>query len=117
MPGAGMLLDSLHAAGVAPDEIIHVVFTHAHPDHIRGLIDEFDEPVLSEATCMMGRVEWDYWWHPGTVNTIGEVRAAFAIGTRRRMAFVEDVRERFDDGDEILPGIAQSPHRDTCRVT
>ena len=87
MPSAGVLIDSLHAVGVAPDEVTHVVFTHAHPDHIWGLIDEFDELVFSEATYMMGRVEWDYWWDPGTVNTIGEARAAFAVGAARPMAF------------------------------
>ena len=76
MPSAGALINSLDTAGVAPDEVTHVVFTHAHPDHIWGLIDEFDELVFSEATFTMGRVEWDYWWDPGTVHTIGETPAA-----------------------------------------
>ncbi len=106
MPSAGMLLDSLDAAGVAPEDVTHVVFTHAHPDHIWGLLDDFDDLVFSEATYMMGRAEWDYWWNPDTVNAIGEARAAFAVGARRRMEMIEDLVERFDDGDEILPGIA-----------
>ena len=106
MPSAGKLLDSLDAAGVAPEDVTHVVFTHAHPDHIWGLLDEFDELVFSEATYMMGRAEWDYWWNPDTVSAIGEARAAFAVGARRRMEVVEDLIERFDDGDEILPGVA-----------
>ncbi|MEM7752413.1 MAG: MBL fold metallo-hydrolase, partial [Pseudomonadota bacterium] len=90
MPTAGDLLDSLDQAGLAPKDITHVVFTHAHPDHIWGLIDEFEEPVLPEATYLMGRAEWDYWWNPETVNTIGEARAAFAVGAKRRMTFIED---------------------------
>lgn len=106
MPSAGSVLDSLDAAGIAPEDVTHVVFTHAHPDHIWGLIDEFDEPVFYEATYMMGRAEWDYWWDPETVNTIGEARAAFAVGARRRMEFIEDSVELFDDGQEILPGVA-----------
>lgn len=106
MPTAGSVLDSLDAAGVAPEDVTHVVFTHAHPDHIWGLIDDFDEPVFTEATYMMGRAEWDYWWNPETVNTIGEARAAFAVGAKRRMEFIEDAVEFFDDGQEILPGIA-----------
>ncbi len=106
MPTAGTLLDSLDAAGVAPEDVTHVVFTHAHPDHIWGLIDEFDEPVFYEATYMMGRAEWDYWWNPETVNTIGDARAAFAVGARRRMEYIEDAVELIDDGQEILPGIA-----------
>jgi len=106
MPSAGHFLDSLDAVGVAPEDVTHVVFTHAHPDHIWGLIDGFDEPVFYEATYLMGRVEWDYWWNPETVNTIGEARAAFAVGAKRRMEYIEDTVAFFDDGDEILPGIA-----------
>ena len=105
MPTAGSVMDSLDAAGIAPEDVTHVVFTHAHPDHIWGLIDEFDEPVFPEATYMMGRAEWDYWWNPETVNTIGEARAAFAVGAKRRMEFIEDAIEFFDDGQEILTGI------------
>jgi len=106
MPTAGTVADSLDAIGLAPEDITHVLFTHAHPDHIWGLLDDFDEPLFYEATYMMGRAEWDYWWNPETVNTIGEARAAFAVGAKRRMEAIEDAVELFDDGDEVLPGIA-----------
>jgi glyoxylase-like metal-dependent hydrolase (beta-lactamase superfamily II) len=106
MPTAGQVVDSLEALGVAPEDVTHVVFTHAHPDHIWGLIDDFDEPVFYEATYMMGRAEWDYWWNPETVDDIGEARAAFAVGAKRRMGYIEDAVTLFDDGEEILPGIS-----------
>ncbi len=106
MPTAGMLTESLDGLGLSPEDISHVVFTHAHPDHIWGLLDEFDDPLFTDATYMMGRDEWDYWWNPETVNTIGEDRAAFAVGARRRMEAIEDTVEFFDDGQEILPGVA-----------
>ena len=78
----------------------------AHPDHIWGLLDDFDEPLFYDATYMMGRAEWDYWWDPDTVNTIGDARAAFAVGAKRRMEVIEDSVQFFEDGQEILPGIA-----------
>ena len=106
MPSAGLLQDSLDTLGLVREDVTHVVFTHAHPDHIWGLIDDFDEPVFAEATYMMGRQEWDYWWNPETVNSIGEARAAFAVGAKRRMEFIEDAVTLFDDGAEILPGIS-----------
>ncbi len=106
MPSAGALRDSLDAIGVAPEDITHVVFTHAHPDHIWGLLDDFGDPMFFGATYMMGREEWDYWWNPETVDTIGEARAAFAVGAKRRMEVIEDAVELFDGGQEILPGIA-----------
>ena len=106
MPTAGKIVESLDALGLAPEDITHVLFTHAHPDHIWGLLDEFDEPLFYEASYMMGRAEWDYWWNPETVNSIGDARAAFAVGAKRRMEAIEDMVELFDDGQEVLPGIA-----------
>lgn len=106
VPTAGQLTESLDALGIAPEDVTHVAFTHAHPDHIWGLLDDFDDPVFSEATYLMGRSEWDYWWNPNTVDTIGESRAAFAVGARRRMEVIEDMVQLFDNGQEILPGIA-----------
>ncbi|WP_246455886.1 MBL fold metallo-hydrolase [Sulfitobacter aestuariivivens] len=106
MPTAGVILDGLEAIDLTPDDITHVVFTHAHPDHIWGLLDDFDEPLFLNATYMMGRAEWDYWWNPNTVDDIGEARMAFAVGAKRRMEVIEDEVILFDDGQEILPGIA-----------
>lgn len=106
MPTAGQLLDSLDAAGVSPEDVTHVCFTHAHPDHLWGLIDDFDEPVFYNARHLMGRTEWDYWWSEDTISTIGESRQLFAAGARRRLQMTEDLFEHFNDGEEILPGIA-----------
>jgi glyoxylase-like metal-dependent hydrolase (beta-lactamase superfamily II) len=106
METAGQLPESLQSIGMRHEEVTHVIFTHAHPDHIWGLLDDFDEPLFPDATYMMGESEWDYWWNPETVNRIGEDRAAFAVGARRRMEVIEDVVIRFKDGQELLPGIA-----------
>lgn len=106
MPSAGSLVEGLNAIGLAPEDITHVVFTHAHPDHIWGLLDEFDEPLFYDATYMMGETEWAYWWDPDTVNTIGEARASFAVGAKRRMEAIEDSVVLFNDGAEVLPGIS-----------
>ncbi len=106
MPSAGKIVAGLEKLGLAPEDITHVVFTHAHPDHIWGLLDDFDEPLFYEATYMMGRAEWDFWWNPATVDTIAESRVAFAVGAKRRLEFIENSVAFIDDGDEVLPGIA-----------
>lgn len=106
VPTAGELLDGLDAAGIAPIDITDVAFTHAHPDHLWGLMDDFDDPAFPGASYHIGRVEWDYWLNPATVDEIGEARQSFAVGAKRRLESVEDQIAFFDDGDEILPGIA-----------
>ncbi|MDK3017220.1 MBL fold metallo-hydrolase [Pseudodonghicola flavimaris] len=105
-PSAGELLGALDAAGLAPEDITHVVFTHGHPDHLWGVLDDFDDPLFANATHLMGRAEWAYWYDPATVDSIGSARTSFAVGARRRLEVLEDAITFFDDGAEILPGVA-----------
>jgi len=105
MPSAGKLVDTLDTLGLTPDDITHVVFTHAHPDHLWGVLDDFDDPLFTEATYMMGEAEWAYWSDPNTVDTIGEERASFAVGAQRRMEAIADQVTMIKDGQEVLPGV------------
>jgi glyoxylase-like metal-dependent hydrolase (beta-lactamase superfamily II) len=103
---AGRLLEALEAEGLSPEDITDVVFTHAHPDHLWGVLDDFDEPLFVNAAHRMGLIERDYWLDPATVNTIGAARASFAAGAIRRLEVMADRMETFGDGHEILPGVA-----------
>ncbi len=106
MPSAGKLPDALDAMDLAPEDITHVVITHAHPDHIWGLLDDFDDPLFADAEYLIGKDEFDYWIDPDTVNTIAPARQSFAVGARTRLQAIEDAVTVFGDGEEILPGIA-----------
>lgn len=105
MPSAGTILDSLEAIGVAAEDITHVIFTHAHPDHLWGILDDFDDPVFYEAEHMIANAEWEYWTNPNTVSSIGEARAAFAVGAERRLQTIADQITLFEDGTEVVPGV------------
>lgn len=105
-PSTGRLLDALSAEGLSPDDITDLVITHAHPDHLWGVLDDFDEPLFLNAAHWIGREERDYWINAETVDTIGAERTSFAVGAARRLAAVENVLETFEDGQEIIPGIA-----------
>lgn len=105
-PTAGKLADALSALDLTPEDVTHVVFTHGHPDHLWGLLDEFDDPMFANATHMIGQAEFDYWMDPATVGTIGEARATFAVGAARRLGVMAETLQMVTDGQEILPGIA-----------
>lgn len=105
MPSAGKLPDALSAAGIAADHVTHVVFTHGHPDHLWGVLDDFDEPVFANARHLMGAVEHAYWTDPATVSSISPERQSFAAGAARRLDMLGGGIETFADGDAVLPGV------------
>ena len=101
----GKLGDALAHAGVELEAVTDVIFTHAHPDHLWGIIDDFDEIPFPEARIHVGRTEWNYWRADDTIDTIGEARQTFAVGARNRYAAIEDRVQLFDAGDEVIPGV------------
>lgn len=60
-PSTGKIVPNLAAIGLSPRDIDIVVLTHAHPDHIGGLLDGSGELVFSKARHVMSRTEWDFW--------------------------------------------------------
>ena len=105
MPTAGLLGDALAEASIEPEAVTDVVFTHAHPDHLWGILDEFDEITFPEAQLHVSRKEWDFWRASDTIKTIGKERLAFAVGAQNRYAAMEDRVQLFDAGAEVVPGV------------
>ena len=105
LDGMGAILDSLGEKGLVPEDITDDIFTHAHPDHIWGVLDDFDDLLFPDAMYHIGRTEWDYWWDPETVNRVDQGRVETAVGAKTRFEALQDQIEFFDDGDEPIPGI------------
>ena len=61
MPTAGKLWDNLKTAGIDKVNINKVIFTHGHPDHLWGTVDELDDLVMPDATFFVAGAEWDFW--------------------------------------------------------
>ncbi|MDA3887647.1 MAG: MBL fold metallo-hydrolase [Allgaiera sp.] len=113
-PTAGKLSAALDAVGVAPGDVTHLVFTHGHPDHLWGVLDDFGDPLFSGAQHLMGAAEFAYWRDPDTLGGIGAARQAFAVGARRRLDLLAERITEVRDGQEILPGVtARASHGHT----
>jgi glyoxylase-like metal-dependent hydrolase (beta-lactamase superfamily II) len=101
---AGMLAASLEAADIKSEQIGTVVVTHAHPDHIWGLIDEFDDLRFPRAQYVVAAREFDFWIMGEAARFTGPV-AAIAAGARRVLRRIESRSTRIRPGDEVAPGI------------
>lgn len=105
MPTAGKLPDQLSEAGIDPASITDVIFTHGHPDHLWGILDDFDEIAFPDAQLHFPQVEWDFWRGDDVVAQMSEPRKVFAVGAQTRLAAMEENISLFKAGAEVLPGI------------
>ena len=99
--GAGCLRTRLGEAGVAPEDISIVMFTHVHPDHILGVM-EGENLAFPNAKHMIGRREYDEWVKgdliPPQREKNREIFTRLIVPLADRLTFLED-------GAEIAPGV------------
>ena len=91
----GALLDSLRAAGVAPEDVTDVLFTHLHLDHI-GWASIDGQPTFPNATYRCDAAEWD--WVTGSDRSF----------VRRQREIVEPAADRlvtWDADGPVVDGI------------
>lgn len=59
--GAGWLVNSLAAAGISQQQVTDIVLTHAHTDHIGGLINARNELTFRNADIHISEAEYAFW--------------------------------------------------------
>ena len=73
----------MEAAGIDRHSISKVVFSHAHPDHLWGLLDDFDDtPMFPNASYLISAAELNFWLAPDAISRVPEDRQNFAAGAR-----------------------------------
>ena len=105
MPTAGKLWDNLKTAGIDKNKITKVVFTHGHPDHLWGAVDDLDELMLPEATFYVARTEWDFWTGDSATRGLPSERTGFVTGALRNYTAIKSKVKMFKPGDDIVNGL------------
>ena len=104
-PGFGGLIPGLAAAGVTPDDVDMVVLTHAHPDHLGGLIRGSDA-VFKNAELALGEVEAGFWTDEAMMaQAPDEAKGMFQLAQTVLGAYGDRVT-RIADGAEAAPGLS-----------
>ena len=106
MPGLGKFADTLEAVGIKPEMITKVIFTHAHPDHLWGVIDPLDDSTrFQNASHVMTGAEFDYWHAADVEARVAEPFKRMTAGTHRRLKLISERISKRNPGDEIAPGV------------
>lgn len=105
MPSAGRLWDNLKAAGIDKGKISKVIFTHGHPDHLWGTVDELDDLVTPDATFFVASGEWDFWTGDNATRGLPPERAGFVTGARRNYAAIKDKVKMVKPGNDVVSGL------------
>jgi glyoxylase-like metal-dependent hydrolase (beta-lactamase superfamily II) len=104
-----LVVPSLKLAGIRPEEIDLILITHAHPDHITGMLDAEGNLVFPNAQYLTAQNEWDYWMSvdPSAVEAEALRNHLEALVHEAKTGFnpIKDKITFIQDGEEILPGI------------
>lgn len=106
-PGLGQVLGNLRKAGYDPAEVDEVVLTHAHPDHLCGLLDAQDRIAYPNATVWLSAADAAFWLDPASEATAPQgVRFAFALARKAVAPYEAGGKlKRFALGDTLPAGI------------
>ena len=103
-PGFGRMFDGLAAIGLTPADIDTIIITHAHPDHIGGLLGS-DGPAFGNAQVHFPQAEVEFWSDAGIMaQAPAEAVGLFQLAQGVFNAYGDQIVPTAAD-TEVAPGV------------
>ena len=103
-PTCGFVKDALREAGLEPENITDIFFTHLHPDHVAGAINADGAAVFENASFKLIDLEYNFWTSDDFTDA--EVNGNdWASLARSALKAYEDRVETIAFGNDIIPGV------------
>ncbi|AVO47692.1 MBL fold metallo-hydrolase [Phreatobacter cathodiphilus] len=101
-PTTGRLIKSLGEAGIRPGDIDAICCSHAHIDHVGGIVGADGKPLFPNAEVWLAQSDFDFWTDEAK---LGSPLKAFVEHARKNLLPVRDRIKFFRDGQEFIPGV------------
>lgn len=115
------LIAQLASVGVSPEDVTHLVITHAHFDHYSGITLQRDGayvPAFSNARCYLRRADWE---HPETQGALAGADSpeSRTLGALRHLGLLALVEEDIEltPGVQLLATPGESPGHQVVRIS
>lgn len=107
-PALGRLLENMAAAGLKKEDISAVFITHAHGDHLAGVLSD-DQPTFPNARVVIGKTEHDFWMN-ATLDQLNpaspeDTRRGAIESTRKTLSAIKPKLELVAPGDKLFKQI------------
>lgn len=108
-PAMGKSRDKLAALGIAPERVKTILITHAHVDHVSGLVDAEGAAVFGNAELVMHAAEAEFWLDAATAAAAPEAaKGAFSTAQGALGPYQGRLR-LLSGGQEAVPGVVIQP--------